>query len=597
MELVSHDVDAAFLVKGWVSNFEELAREKNVQLSVVAEEPSPARLDVDKFRRIVMNLVSNALKFAPESGWVECRLEAVDARSWRLSVSDDGPGIPAALREAVFERFFQVEDSLTRKHSGTGLGLAIVKEFAELHAGHVEVGESERGGARICFEWPGRLETGVALIAPSQESVLALRDTTESRNTKEDLFSNEASASRNAEPLEHRPRVLVVEDNPEMRRYVVEVLSEQFRVSQAADGAEGYRQALQNVPDVIVSDLMMPSSSGADLLQSVRGNPLLDGVPVIFLTAKADDDLRVQLLRRGAQDYILKPFSDDELLARVSLHAFESRARRILGEALGISEGRVDSLAKDLSEEKKKLEDVSQSLREALAVRDEFISVASHELKTPLSVLKLHNELAKSQLQNYFDNPEMQSWIAHWLKRTDFQLSQITRLVEDMLDTSQIQMGRLRLEPASSDFVQIVRRAVDALTEGLQTAGIRLELQSPDSIPGRWDVSRMEQVAMNLLANAVKYAPASTLRISLEVSGGALKMELTDNGPGIPAEDHERIFERFERASPSSGVSGLGLGLFICRQIVEGHGGRIYASKPESGKGSRFVVELPLNAS
>lgn len=303
--------DLARLVRLTASHFEVLAAERGVMLRVEAPPTLLAQLDAEKMQRVLLNLLSNAFKFAPNNGRVACRLRA-DAGRIRITVDDNGRGVPLDLREVIFERFRQGEEGATRRYGGTGLGLAIVKEFLQLQAGTVQVGESPDGGARFEIELPlqapagakihedkGNIEPPVTLAA---QLIQALQPESPAEKSPEDP---------------QQPLVLVIEDNKEVNRFIAETLSSHYRVSCAYDGREGLIRALALKPDLIVTDIMMPKMSGDQLIRELRLHKVLDTVPILLLSAKTDEALRVELLRKGAQDYLTKPFLPDELTARV----------------------------------------------------------------------------------------------------------------------------------------------------------------------------------------------------------------------------------------------------------------------------------------
>ncbi len=260
-----------------------------------------------------------------------------------ITVEDSGAGVPLELREVIFERFRQGEESSTRRFGGTGLGLAIVKDFVELHGGTIAVGESSEGGASFRVELP--------IVAPKDMAVSTL--TSESMDVEEVVYpmlaqlrQAESSPVRETTDSEltfdQRPLVLVVEDNPQMNLFIVEALSSEYRVATAFNGQEGLDLATQLLPDLILSDMMMPLLSGEQLLREIRNRKQLDAIPFVVLTAKADDEKRVKLLLAGAQDYLMKPFSLEEMRSRIGNLIAMKRTRDLLQQEL-------DSQSQDLA--------------------------------------------------------------------------------------------------------------------------------------------------------------------------------------------------------------------------------------------------------
>ena len=310
------EVDLAELARFVAGHFEVLREEQRIAFAIEAPPRLSAQLDPELVRRILLNLLSNAFKFTPPGGRIRLTLREAAERA-HLEVADSGPGIPADRREAVFERFGPVAAESPRRHAGTGLGLAIVRELVQLHGGTVAIADAPEGGALVAVELPRAAPPGVA-VRPADEPVVR---PTPARPLAAPSFAAERAAERAAAaPVVAGitgPLVLVVEDNPEMRGFIARSLAERYRVATAGDGAEGLARAAALLPDLILCDLMMPELDGEQMVLAVRRRPELDATPIIVLSAKADDEVRVRLLREGAQDYLTKPFSVEELRARV----------------------------------------------------------------------------------------------------------------------------------------------------------------------------------------------------------------------------------------------------------------------------------------
>jgi len=303
-------LDLGALVRATASHFDSLAQEKGIAYRVDVSAPLEVEADGEKLQRIVINLLSNAFKFTPAGGRVAVRLREEAGRAL-IEVRDNGPGVPAALRAAVFERFRQLEGGSQRRFGGTGLGLAIVKEFAELHGGSVAVDEAEGGGALFAVRLPLQAPAGTAIGAAASRI-----DPVIDRQAVDELRPPPREAAAPA-GVADAPRVLVVEDNADMNAFIAATLRPHYRVACAFDGREGLEMALALQPDLILSDVMMPGLSGEDMVLALRRLPGLADLPVVMLTARADEAMRVRLLQEGVQDYLSKPFSVEELLARV----------------------------------------------------------------------------------------------------------------------------------------------------------------------------------------------------------------------------------------------------------------------------------------
>ena len=313
MALHYSQIDLVQSVRMLASQFNVVADERNIQYQVEAEGSFTAQVDAEKYQRILLNLLSNAFKFTPDGGRIKLAF-AVEGEAAITQVSDSGPGIPVAQRAMVFERFHQLEGNASRKHGGTGLGLAIVKEFVELHHGDITIGDSPDNGAMVTVRIP--------LSAPAGTSVDLSSNNMENETSLElvdELFMEHVNIQDPAtrENL-NAPSILVVEDSPDMNEFISSALKKQYRIFTAANGQIGLEKALALKPNLILTDVMMPIMSGDQMVAAIRKHSELKDVPIVMLTAKADEKLRVEMLQAGVEDYINKPFTVEELLARIS---------------------------------------------------------------------------------------------------------------------------------------------------------------------------------------------------------------------------------------------------------------------------------------
>jgi signal transduction histidine kinase/response regulator RpfG family c-di-GMP phosphodiesterase len=317
-------------------SFRAYCEKKGLHLITQLQECPLLYLDLERFDKVIYNLLSNAVKFTPEGGKITLKVESAGAHCL-LQVKDTGIGIRTEQIPYLFERFRQAEGSASRSYEGSGLGLALVKELVELHGGKISV-ESVYGEGTTFTVW---LHFGSTHLPPDQVLEIpaefhSSKAAVELADVEADLSENDAE-NHNFEALEPvssekvAGTVLVVDDNPDLRFYVSGILRNSgFAVLVARNGEEGFAVAKKRRPNLIVTDLMMPLISGLDLIRMIREDEELQGTPVILLTAKADEDTRIEGVERGADAYLSKPFNDRELLAEVrNLLALKQNERRV----------------------------------------------------------------------------------------------------------------------------------------------------------------------------------------------------------------------------------------------------------------------------
>ncbi len=326
--------DLVEFVSQTVDSFRSYCQKKGIALKTQLEACPQIYLDLEKFDKVLYNLLSNAMKFTPAGGSITVALQPAGDHCL-LRVIDTGIGIRPDQIPHLFERFRQAEGSANRSYEGSGLGLALVKELVELHGGQISV-ESTYGEGTTFTVW---LQTGTAHLPTDQvievqakiqpsRAAIELADV-EMESPEEVTRENDSDPPAPADS--RHPRVLVVDDNPDLRTYVSGILGEQgYRVWTARNGSEGFKAAQTHRPHLIITDLMMPQVSGLDMIRMIREEGELKGTPVILLTAKADEDTRIEGVEQGADAYLSKPFSDRELLAEVrNLLALKENERRV----------------------------------------------------------------------------------------------------------------------------------------------------------------------------------------------------------------------------------------------------------------------------
>ena len=354
MEYTPVPVDILSSFEGWNESFLAVARKKHIHFSFdkLADTDYHTLADVEKLERIYFNLLSNAFKFTPENGKVTVRLSPLtkeDGRWIRFTVANTGSMISVEHIRNIFDRFYRID----MHHAGSGIGLALVKAFVELHKGTISVESDEKQGTIFTVDLPMQTcEVTVSVDSPlsssigaSVSSALNNAQVAEEEETERDYDSS-------------KPSVLIIDDNADIRSYVHSLLHADYTVIEAVDGSEGIRKAMKYVPDLIISDVMMPGIDGIECCRRLKSELQTCHIPVILLTACSLDEQRIQGYDGGADSYISKPFSSQLLLARVrNLIDSHRRLKQFFGDGQTLAKEDVCDMDKNFVEKFKSLLD------------------------------------------------------------------------------------------------------------------------------------------------------------------------------------------------------------------------------------------------
>ena len=354
MEYTPIPIDILSSFEGWNESFLAAARKKHIHFSFdkMADTDYHTLADVEKLERIYFNLLSNAFKFTPENGKVTVRLSPLtkeDGRWIRFTVANTGSMISVEHIRNIFDRFYRID----MHHAGSGIGLALVKAFVELHKGTISVESDEKQGTIFTVDLPMQTcEVTVSVDSPlsssigaSVSSALNNAQVAEEEETERDYDSS-------------KPSVLIIDDNADIRSYVHSLLHADYTVIEAVDGSEGIRKAMKYVPDLIISDVMMPGIDGIECCRRLKSELQTCHIPVILLTACSLDEQRIQGYDGGADSYISKPFSSQLLLARVrNLIDSHRRLKQFFGDGQTLAKEDVCDMDKNFVEKFKSLLD------------------------------------------------------------------------------------------------------------------------------------------------------------------------------------------------------------------------------------------------
>jgi signal transduction histidine kinase len=553
--------DLAVLTRDLASLFRSAIESAGLRLALEVEDlGAPVFVDHDMWEKIVLNLLSNAFKFTFD-GEIEVSLRRSGEEAV-LTVRDTGIGVAAEHLPLLFDRFQRVPGARSRTHEGTGIGLALVQELVKLQGGSITASSTAGQGTAFTIAVP----FGSAHLP--QDRIVAPRFQSSTSATAEP-FVEEAlrwlpgSAEPGEPPAAGAARILLADDNADMRDYVTRLLGERWNVESAADGTAALARAREAPPDLVLADVMMPGLDGFQLLRALRADPRTRSIPVVFLSARAGEESRLEGLAAGANDYLIKPFSARELLARVGTHLELSRIRQEADHARAQAEV-------------------------ANRSKDEFLAMLGHELRNPLApiVTALHLMRLRSDDTLHKERTIIERQVNH-----------LVRLVDDLLDVSRITRGRIELKRERIEMSEVVAKAIEMASPLLEQRQHRLDIDVRHAgLALEADAVRLAQVVANLLNNAAKYTePHGTITVAAGREGDEIVLRVRDTGIGLSAEMLPRVFDLFvqEHQALDRAQGGLGLGLAIVRTLVDLHGGRVEAHSDGPGHGSEFTVRLP----
>jgi signal transduction histidine kinase/PleD family two-component response regulator len=711
LEAAYEPTDLAALTRDLASAFRSAIEAAGLGLTVDAPPlPAPSYVDRDMWEKIVLNLLSNALKFTFR-GEIAVGLR-LDGDRVELTVTDTGVGVPEAELPHLFERFYRVRGTESRTHEGTGIGLALVQELAKLHGGTVTatsaVGQGTTFTVRIPNGGPhltrGRVAPGAAPVSTALGTTPFVEEAARWLPPRAPTDGAPTTTGTSIGPRGNVPRLLLADDNADIRQYVSRILGDSWQVEAVADGEAALQAARARRPDLVLSDVMMPKLDGFGLVRALREDPSTADLPIILLSARAGEDATAEGLGLGANDYLVKPFSSRELIARAAAQLERARAQQIIkksaeaerrrlhsflmeapaaiailrgprlifelvnercqaifgprevtgrpgrealpelgplgmwdllervhatGEPLSATEfairieggptdvdrrfnwvaqpthdeaGAIDGVlvfAVEVTEQataRRQVEvaranehELRRAAEQGSRAKDEFLALLGHELRNPLApiVTALHLMRLRGDDRTLKERTVIERQVSH-----------LTRLVDDLLDVSRITRGKIELKIKTIELSEAVARAIEMASPIVEQRQHRLTLQVPTAgLPLRADPVRLAQVIANLLTNAAKYTEGKgTIAVTAGRQDGQVVLRVRDSGIGIAPAMLPRVFDLFAQEWQASDRShgGLGLGLSIVRSLVTLHGGTATAHSAGLGRGSEFVVRLPI---
>ena len=587
MEIKPEPTRVAEFARGLANSLQAAAADKRIQLEcVTGDNLGVALIDRDKLEKILLNLVYNALKFTPAGGTVALNVRK-EGGSLLFEVCDTGIGIAAEHLPFVFDRFWQADTSASRKYQGTGIGLALVRELVEIQGGAVRVESVLSAGTRFIVQLPCHSATEQEGAKPYD---IPERPAHEAR--AEDAEYDRIAGQMPQSPLlesslrdvevfldPNKPSVLIADDEPDMLQFLASQLRQRFQVLEAVDGQQALDKACQFMPDVIVLDMMMPEMDGLQVCRELRSRTPTQSLPILLLTARADEETKLAALGAGAHDFLSKPFSTTELLVRTQNLAKSHHLQKTLSQ----QNQRLEAALEQLKETQTQL-----FQNEKLASLGKLSAGIIHEINNPLN----YANTGAFNLRGFVEHlpAAQQTDYEEVLKDVTEGLQRIKQIVSDLRTFTHPDARRRSRER--------VRRLIETSLRMLAREWrdrVEIEVEADENLEFDVNGNQVIQVLINLEQNAIDAlrearTPDPRVRITARQSVEHTVITVRDNGPGISPENLGRIFDPFFTTKQVG--AGMGLGLSISFSILQQHGGRILAQS-RLGEFTEFTLEFP----
>jgi signal transduction histidine kinase len=578
-------LDVGELLRELVETTTPLALQQRVRLVLEGDKSNCFILgDPQQLEKVFLNLLVNAVKFTEAEGEVRVSL-ARDGGALTIDVSDTGIGIAAADLPVIFERFRQADHSLVRKHQGLGVGLALAKEIVLAHGGEIAAHSEPGKGSRFTVTLPAASPPGEALVASAPTDYMSDLHREAARTVVAGAAHEAAEPTLKAARL----RVLIADDEPDIREFLVSVLSRDYNVAQAVDGESALELIAADPPAVLIVDMMMPGISGLDVCRQLAAMPAAVDTKVLMLTARMDEQLKIDAINAGADDFLNKPFSTAEIMARV----------RTLSDAA--------SLQQSLRERTEQLEQAFRELKAAetrLVQSEKMHAIGSlaagllHEFNNPLNHTLMAVEVGRQLLDRL-------------RREASTQLNGALRHVDGMQETfDDVQGGLERIggiisdlhtfaHPESLDLRkpfslrQVIDTSIKFVASDLRDVEVNVSVPEDLAVIGA--PSHITQVFVNMLLNAAAATKATAAERAPRISVTAVPHEeevviqISDNGTGMTEQVRQRIFDPFFTTKDVG--EGTGLGLSICHTILKQHGSEIEV-RSTPGESTTFEFKL-----
>lgn len=606
MEVKREPLEMASFIKGVMGAAQQMADNKGLKLETwVAPELGAVLLDRDKLEKSILNLVFNALKFTPANGVVALRVEKMEDRLV-LTVKDTGVGISAKNLPFVFDRFWQADDSSKRKYQGVGIGLSLVKELTEVQGGKVSVVSEVGKGTTFTVNLPFvKAEEGAIPKpeerAPATEAVPdAQPGAVAGKHSEEwlaNLYRRAALLPTTSAPLAEaaelpeaarngtHPTLLVADDEPDMLRFLKSQLVSNYHVIEAVDGQQAFDKASQTLPDIILLDMNMPEKDGLQVCRELRQQESTRDIPIVILTARADEQTKLAALSAGANDFLSKPFSTSELHVRVKNLVVSHHYQEKLAKQNQVLETTIDQL--------KETETLLVQTEKMVSLGRMSAGII-HEINNPLNYATTGLYTLRSKAKHLA--PEQQAEYQEVLADVEEGIKRVKSIVTDLKTFTHPDVGQIDLVKVSASIGSTLKFLSSEWKDKVQ-----IEQILADNLVIRGNRNKLLQVFVNLVQNSLDAIRRKQfkdekplIRIEGREEGGKTILTIRDNGEGIEAATLNKVFDPFFTTKDVG--EGMGLGLTICYRIVQEYEGRI-SVQSERGKYCEFRLEFPAKES
>lgn len=570
----------SLLLANLSDNVAHLASTKQIAINKDIEEDLLVNAEQTALEKILLNLLSNAIKFSHSNAQIDVIAKAVDD-AVIINIHDTGIGISQKAIPHIFERFRQADGSSTRRHTGTGLGLALVKELLAEQDGKITVQSELNKGTTFTVSLPrlDNVDIDIKALIPKQDDEIARLHLDAQRFaglSVEDAIDNESELSLHP----NLPKLLIVDDEPDIRRYLKQLLSSNYCVLQARDGKEGLQLVKQYQPDLLLLDMMLPEIDGLTVCKKLKQSKQTQQMKIIFITARGDDQIKIDALSSGADDFLTKPFSAVELQTRLNnlLNALK------LEKALKQHNQQLAQALNDL-----KAAEAQLLHSEKLSAIGSLASGLLHEVNNPLNYTITAAQILKSD-PNITQDADTQETLEDIIEGMD----RIKTIVRDLHTFAY---------PEEAD-KQTPFVLLDALNSALRftsydTKSIDIAIEVSPELVVIGSHNHIVQVFINLITNAAKALADkqnAQIKISAEIihkpnQENKVLITLRDNGKGMDEATMSRIFEPFYTTREVG--EGLGMGLSICYTIIKNHNSTIQVDS-KLGEFTEFSFSLPL---